>query len=471
MLNPEKIQKFCDNQWQEVILTSLCDYIKIPNKSPDFDPLWQEHGYMDLAMAHLVRWCTDNAPPNSCVEVVQIPNRTPLLFIEIAGTGDAPIVLYGHMDKQPEMMGWDEGLAPWKPVIRGDKLYGRGAADDGYSVYAAITAINALVQQDLPHPRCIILIEASEESGSIDLPFYMDLLEARIGNPGLVICLDSGAGNYDQLWVTTSLRGNIVGKLTVQLLREGLHSGYASGIAADSFRIIRQLLSRVENETDATIRIKEMHCEVPEQRRAQVTQCAAIMSDQVYTSFPWAGDATPVTTDVERLLLNRTWRPALTVTGLDGLPSTVDAGNVLGNQITVKLSLRIPPLVSPGAASQALERELTTNPPYRAKVSFSLENASSGWNAPITKPWLIDACEKASQLYFQKPAAYLGEGGTIPFMSMLGNKFPQAQFLITGVLGPNANAHGPNEFLQLSMVKKITSSIAVIIYEYGQQSR
>ena len=465
MFNSQQMTHFIDQQWQTHIIPSLCDYIKIPNKSPHFDAEWEAHGFMEKAVTHIADWCEQHAPKGMKLEIIRIPGRTPLLFMEVPGQTDETVVLYGHLDKQPEMSGWDEGLGPWEPVLKNGRLYGRGGADDGYAAYASITAICALQDQGLAHARCVILIEACEESGSFDLPFYIDTLTDRIGSPTLVICLDSGAGNYDQLWMTTSLRGNVVGELSVELIHEGVHSGSASGIVADSFRVAKQLISRIEDEVSGEIKLKALHCDIPPVRIAEAAACAAILGDEVVNAYPFLPGVRPVVNDKQQLILNRTWRPALAITGAAGLPTIADAGNVLRPKTALKLSMRIPPTVSPKLASEALQKALTENPPYGAKVSFRIDDSAMGWNAPLLADWLSRAANEASQTFFKHPAGYIGEGGTIPFMGMLGEKFPNAQFVITGVLGPHSNAHGPNEFLHLDMAKKLTACVAYILYQ------
>ncbi|MGQ3891297.1 M20 family metallopeptidase [Legionella sp. CNM-4043-24] len=467
MLQVERLSDFVAREWQESILPSLCDYIRIPNKSPHFDPDWQEHGFMEEAVQHVAAWCWEHAPRGMSLDIVRLPGRTPLLFMDIPGESEGTVLLYGHLDKQPEMMGWEEGLGPWLPVIRDGRLYGRGGADDGYSAYASLTAVRALQEQNLPHARCVVIIEACEESGSFDLPFYMAELKERIGQPDLVICLDSGAGNYEQLWMTTSLRGNVVGELSVELIREGVHSGNASGIVADSFRIARQLLNRIEDDSSGEILLAPMHCDIPDERVQQARACAEVLGDGVYEGFPWHEGVEPVSYDLSELILNRTWRPALTITGADGLPAIADAGNVMRPKTVFKLSMRIPPLVVAGEAAQALQHCLTANPPAQAKVSFKIDDAASGWHAPLLADWFAGAVNQASMTFYKKPAVYMGEGGTIPFMGMLGKVFPNAQFMITGVLGPHSNAHGPNEFLHLDMVNKLTCCVSSVLHQHA----
>jgi acetylornithine deacetylase/succinyl-diaminopimelate desuccinylase-like protein len=470
MFNPQRLYEYIAQQWQDNVLPSLCDYIRIPNKSPHFDPQWQENGHMEKAVSHIANWCKKNAPLGMTLEVLRLPKRTPLLFMVVPGQIEKTVLLYGHLDKQPEMEGWSAPLEPWEPILKNNCLYGRGSADDGYATYASLTAIRALQEQGLPHARCVLIIEACEESGSYDLPFYIDALKEKIGQPSLVICLDSGAGNYEQLWMTTSLRGNITGELSVEVLTEGVHSGAASGIVPDSFRIVRQLLSRIEDETTGEIKLKGLYCIIPEERQIQAKHSAEILGAEVYESFPFQPNMKPVTENKQELILNRTWRPALTITGATGLPPACNAGNVLRPKTSVKLSMRLPPLVAPPQAIAAMEETLTRNPPYKAKIKFQADHGSIGWNAPPMAKWLEDAVNDASMNFYRKPVAYMGEGGTIPFMGMLGEKFPQAQFVITGVLGPHSNAHGPNEFLHLEMVKKLTACIAFILNSHYQQA-
>ncbi|MGC1183286.1 M20 family metallopeptidase [Legionella sp.] len=465
MFNPQALYDFICHQWQEEILPSLCDYIKIPNKSPHFDAKWEEHGLMDQAVEHIADWCKAHAPKGMQLEVMRLQGRTPLIFMEVPGQINETVLMYGHLDKQPEMSGWDEDLHPWNAVLKEGRLYGRGGADDGYSAYASLTAIRALEEQGVPYPRCVLIIEACEESGSYDLPYYIKLLKERIGKLKLVICLDSGAGNYEQLWMTTSLRGNVVGELSVELISEGVHSGNASGIVADSFRVARQLINRLEDEVTGEVKLASLYCDIPEERKKQAQHCAKALGNHVYDEFPWHEGVEPLTTDKQQLILNRTWRPALTVTGADGLPPIANAGNVMRPRTSLKLSMRLPPLINPKIAASVIQDTLTQKPPYNAHVNFSVDDGSQGWNAPKLSSWLQKAIEEASQTYYGKPAAYMGEGGTIPFMGMLGEQFPDAQFMITGVLGPHSNAHGPNEFLHLDMVKKLTASVAYVLHK------
>ncbi|OHX22793.1 peptidase M20 [Xanthomonas alfalfae] len=469
-MDSAKIDQFISDTWDREIVPQLVDYIRIPNKSPMFDADWVAHGYMEQAVVLMETWARAQAIDGMQVEVVRLEGRTPLIFIEIPATGpesgEDTVLLYGHLDKQPEMTGWDPDLGPWEPVLRDDKLYGRGGADDGYAIFGSLAAILALRNQGLPHARCVVLIEACEESGSYDLPAYVDHLAERIGKPSLVVCLDSGCGNYEQLWCTTSLRGLTGGNLMVKVLEEGVHSGDASGVVPSSFRLLRQLLSRIEDETTGRILLDGLHVEVPAERLTQAKAAAATLDTAIFDKFPMVDGLVPMHEDLTELVLNRTWRPALSITGVDGMPPLASAGNVLRPQTAVKLSLRLPPTADGKACGELLKTALLRDPPNGAQVTLELEKASSGWNAPAMAPWLEKAINDASQAFFDKPAMYMGEGGSIPFMGMLGEKFPGAQFMITGVLGPHSNAHGPNEFLHIPMGKRVTACVSQVIADH-----
>lgn len=463
------ILEVISSQWDKEIVPQLIEYIRIPAKSPAFDPDWAKHGYIDAAIKLAYHWVKRQNIAGLQIEIVQLTGRTPVLLFDVPATHgratEPTVLLYGHLDKQPEMSGWREGFGPWTPVIEDGKLYGRGGADDGYAVFAALSAINAMDAQGVARPRCIGLIECCEESGSFDLPAYLDFLAPRMGRVALVIALDSGCGNYEQLWVTTSLRGLVNGTLKVDVLSEGVHSGDAGGVVPSSFRIIRALLERIDDMHTGHVHSPDFHCAIPNARITQAKQAAAILGDVIWRRFPWTQDSTPPhrRIDLTELILQRTWRASLAVTGADGLPPLNIAGNVLRPGTALKLSLRLPPLITGEEAAEKLKQTLEADPPYQAKVSFTVESTATGWNAPETAPWLSAALDTASKNFYDRPAAYIGEGGTIPFMSMLGEKFPQAQMVVTGVLGPKSNAHGPNEFLHLPYAKRLTAAVTTIL--------
>jgi len=463
-------RELIERAWQESIVPALQRYIAIPNQSPAFDRDWRAHGHMERATELIADWIRGQQIAGLSLEVVRLGERTPLVFVEIAGDAPGTVLLYGHLDKQPPMEPWREGLGPWQPVIEDGRLYGRGAADDGYSAFAAITAIRALQAQGARHARCVLVIEACEESGSHDLPHYIDALAPRIGTPDLVVGLDSGCGNYEQLWMTTSLRGLLTGTLSVSTLTEGVHSGGASGIVPSSFRILRRLLSRLEDEATGAILPPELYVDIPEERRRQAEATARVLGETVHSEFPFQPGARPVSDDRVELLLNRCWRPQLEITGAAGLPALEHAGNVLRPVTRAQLSLRLPPTADARAASGFVRRLLEEDPPHGARVSFSASQGARGWNAPPLEPWLEQSVQRASQAFYGREACFMGEGGTIPFMAMLGEKFPQAQFLITGVLGPRSNAHGPNEFLHLDYAARLTCCVAQVLADHARRS-
>jgi acetylornithine deacetylase/succinyl-diaminopimelate desuccinylase-like protein len=452
-----------DEHWSSSIVPTLERYIRIPNQSPLFDPDWKSNGHMHAAVALARSWVEAQGVEGLTLEVHEVEGRTPVIFMEIAGDSSSTVLMYGHLDKQPAMVGWEDGLGPWTPVIRDGKLYGRGGADDGYAIFATIASIRSLQQRKIPHSRIVVLIECCEESGSLDLPTYINLLAERIGTPRLVICLDSGCGNYEQLWMTTSLRGSIVGNLTVEVLTEGVHSGDASGIVPSSFRILRILLDRLEDAKTGNILPEWLYVETPSDRLEEAKTTARVLGHEVWSKFPFSEGVQPLTKEPLELLLNRTWRPALAYTGQAGFPDLVQGGNVLRPKTSIKLSLRIPPSLDATDIDRRLKTLLESDPPYGARVTFEPEKGGAGWVAPPIAPWLRDSVERASQSYYGKEAMTFGEGGSIPFMGMLGARFPTAQFLITGVLGPQSNAHGPNEFLHIPYAKKLTACVANVL--------
>ena len=467
---------FAAETWDAQIVPALTDYIAVPAKSPMFDADWQRHGHIERVVRDAAQWVERQGIDGLRLEVIRLEGRTPVIFFELPATKPGStdtVCLYGHLDKQPEFNGWRSDLGPWTPKYENGLLYGRGGADDGYAIYAALTAIMGLDRQGIPRPRCVGLIETCEESGSPDLPAYIDLLRPRLGNVGLVVCLDSGAGNYDQLWLTTSLRGNVTGTLKVEILTEGVHSGDASGLVPSSFRILRQVLDRLEDAKTGRLLPDSLHCQVPADRLAQARAAAETLGDAVWKTYPWTcgadgGPTLPTTTDPVEALINRSWKPTLSVTGVDGFPELKNAGNVLRPFTAFKLSLRLPPLVDAGEAAATLKTLLEDNAPYNARVTFAADGrgearGANGWNAPALAPWLENALNAASQAHFGAPCGYIGQGGTIPLMSMLQRGFPAAQMMVCGVLGPTSNAHGPNEFLHVPYGKRLTAAVAQVI--------
>ncbi len=460
-----------DDTWDKSIIPTMSDYIKIPNKSPSFDKDWQKNGYMEQAVKLLKNWCESQPIKGMTTEIIQIDGRTPLLFIEIKGDSDDKVLLYGHYDKQPEFTGWRDDLGPWKPVVEDGKLYGRGSADDGYALFSYLTALRILQQQNIPHANCIIVLEGCEESGSYDLPFYMEKIKHKIDSPSLVVCLDAECGNYDQLWCTSSLRGNLVGVLSVNILSEGVHSGSASGIVPSCFRIARELLNRIEDPKTGNILCSALFTEISKKTMDQTKIASDILSDSIYKKFPWVSLEENSYETPYDLMLNNTWKPILSVTGADGLPNNEIAGNVLLPNLRLKLSFRLPPPLDTQAAGETIKKILEHKPPLNCRIKFEPESAMSGWEAPPIEDWLEDSISEASHSFFNKPSVFMGAGVSIPLMGLLSEKFPKAQFLVTGLLGPNSNAHGPNEFMDIETAKKLTGCVAKIIADHHLNSK
>jgi acetylornithine deacetylase/succinyl-diaminopimelate desuccinylase-like protein len=472
-MNHDTLLATISAQWDAEIVPRLTDYVRIPAQSPQFDPQWESNGHIERVVRLAEAWVKKQPVRGLKTEIVRLSGRTPLLYFDVPASvagAERTVLLYGHLDKQPEMSGWRDGYGPWDPLFEDGKLYGRGGADDGYAVFAALSAIGALQTQGIAHSRCVGMIETCEESGSYDLPAYLEALAPRMGRVDFVIGLDSGCGDYDRMWDTTSLRGLAGGCLTVSVLTEGVHSGDASGVVPSSFRIARRLLDRIEDAVSGRVLPPEFHAPIPAERIEQARRAAEILGDAVIRRFPFTGSTQPMVTDRIEAVLNRTWRPALSITGGDGLMPTAAAGNVLRPQTALKLSLRLPPTVDGAQATHTLKRLLEADPPYGATVRFDSEHGATGWNAPPAVSWLKLAVNEASLQFYGKPSAAVGEGGTIPFMAMLGKHFPDAQFLITGVLGPHSNAHGPNEFLHVPYAKRLTGCVAFVIAAHGHRT-
>ncbi|QFZ23830.1 M20/M25/M40 family metallo-hydrolase [Saccharothrix syringae] len=457
--------------WDDDILPSLSDLVAVPAISPVFDPAWAENGHLAAAVEHVRAWLADRDLPGATVEVVRLAGRTPVLLVDVPGTADLDdtVLLYGHLDKQPPVGGWGEGLGPWTPVVREGRLYGRGAADDGYAGYAAVAAIEGVRRAGGAHARCVVLLETGEESGSPDLPAYLEHLRPRLGEVSLVVCLDSGGNDYDRMWLTTSLRGLLQLTVTVRVLENGLHSGMASGIVPSSFRVARQLLDRLEDPATGEVLVREMHVEVPEHRVAEVRDAVAAAPGSLVGPVPWAGGTRPVTDDEVELALNAGWRPTLSVTGAAGLPRPEEAGNVLRPFTTLVLSFRLPPTADSAAALAAVERALTTDVPYGATVELSRVEHAGGWDAPALAPWLRETLDLVGKEVFGAPWRTVSLGGSIPFMGLLHAAYPRAQFLVTGAVGPDSNCHVPDEWLHLAHAARVTEAVSVVLDAHARR--
>jgi acetylornithine deacetylase/succinyl-diaminopimelate desuccinylase-like protein len=448
----------------------LCEYVRVPALSPNFDANWESTGHLRRALALIVAWCEARPITGLTLTVEELPGRTPLVLMVVEPSpgvqDDTTVLMYGHLDKQPEMTGWRADLGPWTPVIEDGRLYGRGGADDGYAAFAALSAIEACQRHGGKHGRIVVLIEASEESGSVDLPDHLAALGDRLGDVSLVICLDSGCEDYERLWTTTSLRGIVQATLTVSVLTEGRHSGMASGIVPSSVRILRLLLERVEDAATGRVLVETMHVEIPP-HRIEGARTQAILTGGPH--LPTHGATRTVSDDPLELILNSAWRPALSYIAAGGFPKIGEGGNVLRPSSSLTLSFRLPPGADPDRAIAELTQKLTTDVPYDATVTLDHLEGAWGWDAPATAPWLQRALDQASETFFAKPSATLGEGGSIPFMAMLGTRFPAAQFVVTGALGPDSNAHGPNEYLHLVTAQKVSASMAVVLDAHARR--
>ena len=466
-MDTDRLKQFVEAFWADSILPSITDYIRIPNKSPAFDPQWVEHGYMEDAVRLMEAWARRQlaAFPGASLEVVRLAGRTPLLFMDIPGDGNETVLLYGHLDKQPEMMGWSEGLGPWLPVLKDDKLYGRGGADDGYAIYACLAALLAMREQQVPR--------APLRHPDRGLRGIRQLRPAALRRPSRRPHRQALACRLPRLRLRR-LRAPVAHHLAARRRRRHAH-----GARADRGRAFGRCLGRrplvlphparrccraSRTRRPATIKLSELHVQIPPQRIEQAKEAARVLGNGVYARFPFAGATRPMADDTGELVLNRTWRPQLAVIGMDGYPAPGNAGNVLLPYSTAKLSLRLPPTLDARRAVQSVRQALEADAPYGAVVEFDAgEGGQSGWHAPPLAPWLEKAVAQASLQAFGKPAVHMGEGGTIPFMGMLGEKFPDTQFVITGVLGPHSNAHGPNEFLHLPTGRRVTLAVASLI--------
>jgi acetylornithine deacetylase/succinyl-diaminopimelate desuccinylase-like protein len=461
--------------WHDAVVPLLVEYGRIPNLSPAYDPGWEEHGELERAAELLADWARGRNLEGADVEVVRIDGLSPTVLIDVPATDPGitgTVLVYGHYDKQPPFVGWGEGRGPWAPTLEGDHLYGRGMADDGYAMPSTLVALEAIRSVGGSHARCVVLIEGSEESGSPHLPAVLAHLADRIGTPDLVLALDSSSPTGDRLWITTSLRGAVVGTLRVDVLDHGVHSGSAGAVVPSSFRIVRRLLDRIEDAATGDLLLPELVVEPPPGTMAAAEAMAAALDESGADGSPFPvveGLALQGATRAEQAV-RVAWSASVAVVGADGLPSTVDAGAVLRPSTTLKLVVRVPPTADAAAADAAIARAVTTDPPYGARVTWESEQSADGWAAPAFAPWLTDALDGASRAAFGRPSARVGEGGTIPFLGWLAERFPDAQILALGVLVPGSNHHGPDESLHLPTAERVTGAVATLVAEHGRRN-
>ena len=452
-------------------LPTLMEFATIPSLSPDFDAEWAEHGYLESAAQLLADWASERTLAGVDVTIHRLEGRTPTLVVTVDSTAGAggTVVLYGHLDKQPPLGDWSSGLDPFVPVRRDDRLYARGVSDDGYAIFSALGAIEVMEKNAIPHARCVVLIEASEESGSPDLEAYLDYLAGHLGDVELLICLDSGALTYDRLWVTTSLRGLVNVVLTVRVLEQSQHSGSASGVVPSSFRILRQLLDRVEDANSGNVLVESMHVAIPDAELKSAQDLADEFGDVLAKELPTVGGLELMGQSAAERLIRRTWYPTLSIIGMSGIPSPDIAGNVLRAFTTAVLSFRLPPTANAVSAIEEVRRLLSADPPSNAQIEVAVNSESDGWAAPTFAPWLAAALDAASLTAFDRPVGYTGEGGSIPFLASLGRRYPGVQFVATGVGGPQANAHAIDEMLDLPMTVGVTNAVITVLEAHANQ--
>ena len=456
-----------DEIWEKSILPSLSDFIEIKALSPLFEPKWAELGELDATIAMFCEWLDQQGIEGMSYETHRIGDLSPVLLVTIDGTGPGEVIFYSHLDKQPSKPElWSEGLNPLKAVRRDPWLYGRGSVDDGYGGYLCATAVRLLQEQGVPHPRCTFLIETCEESGSFDLPPYLDALSEEMGNPDMVVVLDSGGPDYEHVWMTEALRGLVSGTLSVKVSHEGIHSGNSGGSIPSSFRIIRILLDRVEDSSTGKVLIPEMHVEIDKQVEEKATALAEVVGNSIWEQFPTVDSLQRVAGSTEEMIVSMNWEPTLSIIGADGIPPVQGAGNVLRTNTDLKLSFRIPPGVDSEKVIEIAKSILEEDPPFGAEVSFTPDSCADGFHAPPMEGKVREAIHEASVSLTGLPPLATWTGGTIPFMAMMQQKYPDAMFLCTGTSGPGNIAHGPDEKLHIPSSKRLTvvlsSTIAAV---------
>jgi acetylornithine deacetylase/succinyl-diaminopimelate desuccinylase-like protein len=450
-------------------LPVLEQYAAIPCLSPSFDAGWSANGHLERAAELFAGWATGLAIRGATVSIRRLEGRTPMLVVDVPATADADgtVLIYGHLDKQPALGEWGEGLAPFAPVRRDDRLFARGVADDGYALFTALLGVAALDRDGTRHGRVVVLIEASEESSSPDLEAHLDALGDELSDVDLLVCLDSGALTYDRLWITTSLRGMVIVTLSIEVLEHGVHSGVAGGVVPSSFRILRELLDRIEHPRTGEVLLRELHAKIPDRDLAAAGLVAKDLGDPAASDLPILEGVELLGRDGADRLIRRTWEPAVSVIGMGGIPGPGDAANVLRPGTTAVLGVRLPPSVDAQTAARRLIATLTERPPHGAKVTATSVQAD-GWVAPALEPWLRDAIQQASTEVFGREPGFVGEGGSIPFLASLAHRFPSVQFLATGVLGPGSNAHGPDESLHLPTAARLCDVVAEVLEAHAR---
>jgi acetylornithine deacetylase/succinyl-diaminopimelate desuccinylase-like protein len=462
-----------DRRFRSRGIELLESFVSIRSLSPAFDPLWREHGEISRALDLFGTWASTLEIPGLRWRRSDISGRTPALVVEIPPSSQREssggVLIYGHLDKQPASAPWHEDTDPFVATRSGDLLYGRGVVDDGYSLPCALLALESLAQAGLEYPRTTVIIEASEESGSPDLDAHIDALMSLLGDVELVICLDSGGLDDRRLWVTTSLRGNLVLTVDVEVLQHGVHSGSAGGVVPSSFRIMRQILDRLEDSTTGEVIPDFLRPSIPSSVLEHALELANDLDDPLARAFPIVDGLVLDGSSGEERIVRQTWGPSVAYTGVDGMPPLKDGGNVLRPHTTVKISLRLPPTIEAASAQESLVDLLSSDPPSGSRVTVRAETPANGWVAPPFSRLVAGALEEGSRAGFHELPGFCGEGGSIPFLSTLVDRFPHAQVVATGALIPGSNAHGPDESLQISTAVGVCTAVAHLLHALGNQ--
>lgn len=452
--------------WLEEAQPTLMDFIRLPSKSTAFDPQWKEHGYLLQACRLAANWIQKIIPDATC-EIIEDEGKTPCLFVEIGSNDlerqEKTIAFYGHLDKQPENEGWKDGLGPWTPYFDGEYLFGRGACDDGYSVFAMITAVETLRRSKMKHPRIVAIFETQEESGSSDLEGYLHQLKAKIGSPECFIVLDNQCGDYNRLWLNTSLRGNISGTLSVSTMSYGVHSGSFSGIVPDPFTVAMTLLGRIQHPETGEILLDTLQAQIPALRLKQIQEVSLRMGDQIWKTAPLLENVQPKYGNNDAILIQSTWKPSLTIIGIDGIPSIQNAGNVIQGSVSLRLSFRIPPGIDIDNALQSINDCFTQNIPYGCSVTWNSLEYLPGWCAPSHSVKYEKLFHDAGEQVFEEKTLACGQGASIGFIPKFEKLFPKTEIILIGVLGPQSNAHSPNEALNVLYTQKLIETIAIVL--------
>ena len=469
-MNYDKTIEIVHKDFESSIIPALSDYIKIDNLSPEYDPEWKTNGKLEKAAQHIIDWASKQNIKGLKAQILKEENRSPMVYIQIPATSDdikKTILLYAHFDKQPHMTGWREGLGPLKPVIQDGYLYGRGASDDGYASFTIVESIKAIQEQGGKHGKIFITIEGGEESGSPDLMYYLNKIAEDMGKPDFMICMDSGCIDYNTLWITTSLRGIAKVELTVEVLKESVHSGTGSGIAPDSFTIMRQLLDRLEDSKTSKV-VDDLQVQIPDYRIEDAKKLAEYQKEKIVEEHVKLLDGVkPLNDDYTEVILNNTWRAMLTVVGMTGFPPAEGAGNVLRAKTKCNISMRLPPTYDAKKAIEVLGDIHTKDKLLDAKITAHSSHFGNGFASKNFSEKVKNSFSASSKRLFGKDFYCFGEGGSIPFISELGKQYPECEILVTGVLGPNTNAHCPNEALNLKYTESMIVALAHLINDYS----